>query len=81
MMPMKPKFIGTSVSIALNSDGSLDNVTLQKSSGYKDLDQEAIRTVRESAPFPNPPKELLSVDEKIYIPQWNFIITFGRGIF
>lgn len=76
----KPMYM-TSLNIVLNSNGTLTSVEIDKSSGVRELDLEAIRTVKQSAPFPNPPKELFSPDQKIYIPSWNFIITYSRGLF
>ncbi len=77
--PLSKDLLVTALNIVLNSDGSLYSVRLEKSSGYKELDEEAFRTVRESAPFLNPPKGLAAPDGKIYIPKWNFIITFRGG--
>lgn len=77
----KKELYVTSLNIVLNPDGSLVSVQIDKSSGVRELDREALRTVKESAPFPNPPKDLLSPDKKIHIPQWNFIIQFQRRIF
>jgi protein TonB len=38
-------------------DGSLGNVEILKSSGYKILDDEAVRHIKESVPFQPLPKE------------------------
>jgi TonB family protein len=76
----RPLYV-TSLNIVLNSNGSLENVEIAKSSGVPELDEEAIRTVKLSAPFPNPPKGIMSPDNRIYIPEWNFIIYFGKNPF
>lgn len=75
-LPNKEKDkLETTLSIVLNSDGSVDNIGLVHSSGYETLDREAERAVRVAAPFLNIPLPLLGSDGKLTISQWRFIIT------
>jgi len=39
----------------VRNDGSADSIEVLKSSGHRLLDQTAMDTVREAAPFPKPP--------------------------
>lgn len=71
----------TSLTIVLGPKGELLRVDVLRSSGVRELDLEAIRAVRKSAPFPNPPRDLLSGDNQIHIPRFDFIIPNPRGIF
>jgi TonB family protein len=72
----------TLLSISLNPDGSLHKVRLAKSSNVDYLDEEAIRAVRQAAPFVNPPDDL--VGHHGYI-EFGFGFIFeihgGRRIF
>jgi periplasmic protein TonB len=47
----------TAVSFIICSDGSVKRVEISKSSGFKVLDENAVDTVQNSAPFPRPPIE------------------------
>ena len=46
------------MSFIVNRDGSVDSVLVLKSSGYKLLDNNAIRAIRQAAPFPYAPTRL-----------------------
>lgn len=61
----------TSLVIRLNADGSLSKIMIAGSSDAQHLDEEAIRAVRQAAPFDNPPKGLVD-------PKTGFI-EFGFG--
>lgn len=76
----KPMYI-TSVSMVLDEKGKVLSANIERSSQVKELDEEAMRTIRQSSPYPNPPKELLAGDSKIYIPDWNFVITYSKNLF
>lgn len=43
------------VAFVVAEDGTVNNIRVVESSGYKTLDKSALETVRSVAPFPNPP--------------------------
>jgi protein TonB len=55
----KPRSVGASgsvtVSFAIGASGSLRNARVARSSGKALLDQAALATIRQGAPFPPPP--------------------------
>jgi TonB family protein len=73
----------TRLLISLNPDGSLHKVRLDASSNVDYLDEEAIRAVRQAAPFTNPPPGL--VDDGSGHIEFGFAFIFeihgGRRIF
>jgi periplasmic protein TonB len=48
------------VSFVINPDGSLESVSVVDGSRYDTLNQAALAAVRDSAPFPRPPRHLFS---------------------
>ncbi|MBZ5713530.1 TonB family protein [Nannocystis pusilla] len=61
----------TRVEIVLNSDGSLDKLRTVRYSGNMQFDGAAREVVRNSGPYPQPPREILSGNGKVYI-HWAF---------
>jgi periplasmic protein TonB len=60
------------LTVGLNRDGGIKNITIIKSSGYPLLDAAAERIVRLSAPFPPLPKDV-NVDELYITRTWQFL--------
>jgi periplasmic protein TonB len=60
------------LTVGLNRDGGIKNITVIKSSGYPLLDAAAERIVRLSAPFPPLPKDV-NVDELYITRTWQFL--------
>ncbi|HFB66197.1 MAG TPA: energy transducer TonB [Aeromonadales bacterium] len=61
------------VKVSINQDGSLESVSILKSSGKKILDDAAIRIVRLAAPFnPLPPEIRKTTDILTIIRKWTF---------
>ena len=59
--------------VGIKADGSIYSIRINKSSGYKALDDAAIRIVRMSAPFPPLPRELLEeLDVLVITRVWKF---------
>lgn len=59
--------------VAINHDGTLNNVRIERSSGHRTLDQGAIRIVRMAAPFaPLPPDIRKDVDVLHILRVWQF---------
>lgn len=61
----------TRVEIVLNGDGSLDKLRTIRFSGNMQFDNAAREVVRNAGPFPQPPREILSGNGKVYI-HWAF---------
>jgi TonB family protein len=66
----------TRLLISLTPDGSLDRISVERSSGLDHLDEEAIRAVRAAAPFPNPPVQLVDASTNTITFSFGFILTF-----
>jgi protein TonB len=59
--------------VAINTDGSLNSITLLRSSGSKILDDAAMRIVKLAAPFAQFPDELRSDTDVLHITRtWEF---------
>lgn len=59
--------------VALNSDGTIKKITVARSSGYKILDDAAMRIVRLASPFnPFPPEIRKETDELHITRTWKF---------
>lgn len=56
------------VTFTMTFDGSLQALSLTRSSGNAMLDRLALRTVRAAAPFPVPPPELQGADMEFSLP-------------
>lgn len=69
------QFYSTKLSIRMDQNGYLLSVKIVGSSGNSFLDQEAIRSVQQAAPFLNPPTQLLDQNQQLYIPSWSFIVS------
>jgi len=61
----------TRVEIVLLGDGKIDKVRTVRFSGNMQFDNAAREVVFNSAPYPTPPKEILSPNGKVYI-HWAF---------
>jgi len=64
--------INCSMAVTVSPDGRLKELFVVKSSGIPGYDEEALRTVRESAPFSSPPQKVLDKDGILRM-NWNFI--------
>lgn len=60
------------VTVEIRSDGNIESITLDRSSGKKLLDEAAIRIIRQSAPFPSFPASLSDVDIIGITRTWSF---------
>lgn len=61
------------LTVAIKADGEVETVEINKSSGYKFLDQAAIRIVRLAAPFERFPANIRSDTDILHITRtWSF---------
>ena len=59
--------------VAINPDGSIYSARITRSSGFRELDQAALRIVNMSAPFPPLTKDILKDTDILHIPRvWRF---------
>ena len=65
--PLGPKFKDVEVSFTIFSKGNINNPTVHKSSGDKNLDSIAVRAIIDAVPFPDLPQELDRSNLKINI--------------
>ena len=65
----------TLLGVTLLANGELFQTVVLESAGrgFEDVDQEAVRAFRSSAPFTRPPRELLSPDQKLRF-EFGFVI-------
>jgi TonB C terminal len=61
----------TRLEIVINQDGSLHQVGVVRTSGFTPFDYGAWNSVMKSAPYPEPPKRILSGDGRVYV-RWDF---------
>jgi len=67
----------TVVRVVLNRDGGLERVYVLRGSGADFLDDEAVRSIQQAAPFPNPPQGLVdpATDHLVFTFGFNVIMT------
>ena len=61
----------------LNKKGEGIHLAYINKSLFNGFNGEAMRAVRASSPFPNPPDSLIQDDGKIYMP-WSFVLTLNQ---
>ena len=61
------------MTVGINTDGSIESITIQQPSGYEVLDQAAQQIVQIAAPYsPLPPELTQSVDVLHITRTWKF---------
>jgi periplasmic protein TonB len=75
----KRKLTGSLVlAVALNPDGSINDIIVRRSSGHKVLDDSAIRIVRLAAPYSPFPDAILKETDILHITRtWQFLNNRG----
>lgn len=61
----------TRLEIIVNQDGSIHELGVVRTSGFTAFDYGAWNAVTRAAPFPQPPKRILSGDGRVYM-RWDF---------
>jgi TonB family protein len=69
--PMNNMNLLTTLELVLNADGTVDKVTVVRTSGYTPFDLAAIDTAFQAGPYPEPPRAIRSANGKIYV-HWRF---------
>lgn len=66
------------LAVVLDERGELVDLRVFNKSLFPNYDDEAIRTFKESAPFPNPPDSLIQEDGRLYL-TWAFSLMLGNA--
>jgi TonB family protein len=66
-----PLDLVTALAISLKPDGTVNQVSISRGSGYKSFDAAAIEAVLLAAPFPAPPQSIKSPDGNVHV-TWLF---------
>jgi TonB family protein len=61
----------TELEIVINGDGSVQQVGIAETSGFLPFDYGAFNAVMRAAPYPPPPRKILSGDGRVYV-HWGF---------
>jgi TonB family protein len=69
--PLNNPNLMTALEIVMNGDGSVDKVSIVKSSGYLPYDAAAMDVAYSAGPYPDPPRAIRSKNGKIYV-HWRF---------
>jgi TonB family protein len=69
--PFNNQNLETTLELVLNRDGTIDKVTIVRTSGYLPYDAAAIDVAYTAGPYPDPPREIRSANGKIYV-HWHF---------
>jgi TonB family protein len=69
--PLNNPNLLTTLEMVLNADGTVDKVTVVRTSGYTAYDLAAIDTAFQAGPYPDPPRAIRSANGKIYV-HWRF---------
>lgn len=63
----------TRLMVILNTEGSIEKIQIESTSGYLDLDEAAIEAFNKAGPFPNPPKGMRDSDGYVRV-AWEFVL-------
>ncbi len=80
----RQRTVRVDLAVVLNRDGEIVELYTLGTSRYDSFDQEAIRSIKNGSPYPNPPKSLVQEDGLVYMP-WSFVMTMdswgvGKGV-
>lgn len=74
----KPRYV-TVVNVVLNADGVLESIEIVDDSGSTAMDDCVIEAFKIAGPYPNPPAQLISRDNRVYLPQFDFEVSIGQA--
>lgn len=69
--PYNDMALWTQLEIVLRGDGSLEKITIVRTSGISNFDLAALDSVSAASPFPKPPAAIKSANGKVYL-DWRF---------
>lgn len=69
--PMNDRTLETTMEIVINTDGTIDKVTIVKPSGQLTFDVAAVDTVMSAGPYEETPNDIRSSNGKVYV-HWTF---------
>jgi TonB family protein len=69
--PLNNPNLLTTLEMVLNADGTVDKITVVRTSGYTAYDLAAIDVAYQAGPYPDPPRAIRSANGKVYV-HWRF---------
>jgi TonB family protein len=69
--PFGDRTLNATLEIVINGDGTLHQVGITQTSGFLPFDYGAFNAVERAAPYPAPPRKILSGDGRVYV-HWGF---------
>ncbi len=69
--PFGDRTLNATLEIVINGDGTLHQVGVTQTSGFLPFDYGAFNAVTRAAPYPAPPRKILSGDGRVYV-HWGF---------
>jgi TonB family protein len=69
--PFGDRSLNAMLEIVINGDGTLHQVGIAQTSGFLPFDYGAFNAVTRAAPYPQPPRKILSGDGRVYV-HWGF---------
>ncbi len=70
----------TVLHVTLDAQGRIRRLIIQKPSGLRFLDREALRAFRAAGPFPNPPQEILSPKTGLLRFRFGFLVEVNTNL-
>lgn len=69
--PFGDRTLNATLEIVINGDGTLHELGVTQTSGFLPFDYGAFNAVTRAAPYPPPPRKILSGDGRVYV-HWGF---------
>jgi hypothetical protein len=69
--PFGDRTLNATLEIVINGDGTLHQLGITQTSGFLPFDYGAFNAVTRAAPYPPPPRKILSGDGRVYV-HWGF---------
>ena len=66
-LPLNGEKLSTSIEVVLGRDGKILRLGVIKPSGVDAFDAGALETMWRASPFAKPPKEIVSIDGRVYV--------------
>ncbi len=74
----KPRYL-TIVSVVLDGNGVLESIDVTEESGSPPIDDCVVEAFKLAGPFPNPPKQLIARDNRVYLPDFEWTVNIGQA--
>lgn len=74
----KPRY-RTVVSVVLDANGNLESIEVTDESGSPPVDSCVVEAFKIAGPYPNPPEQLVAIDNRVYLPDFDFQVNIGQA--